>query len=203
MNFVGPAKRLADADFPRIGSEIGVGEDELHAFLDVETSGSGFDAKKRPKMLFEPHKFYVNVRSTKRDTAVNLGLAYPKWGTKPYPKDSYLRLMQAMDLDETAALKSASWGLGQVLGENFADAGYDSPQAMVADFIKSEAAQLEAAVNFIKENHLDDELRNHRWAIFAMGYNGKAYKKNQYDTKLAARYAFWASKPDTPWSRTA
>lgn len=71
MNFTGPGTRLADTDLPRIGSQIGVGEDEIHAFLDVETSGSGFDAQKRPKMLFEPHVFFRNLIGPKRDQAVN------------------------------------------------------------------------------------------------------------------------------------
>ena len=58
MNFVGRAKRLDDLDIPAIGALIGVGEDEIHAFLDVEAAGSGFDKFSRPKMLFEPHVFY-------------------------------------------------------------------------------------------------------------------------------------------------
>ena len=57
MNFRGKAKRLDDIDLPRIGARIGVGEDEMHAILDVEAAGSGFDAQDRIKMLFEPHVF--------------------------------------------------------------------------------------------------------------------------------------------------
>src|SRR5690606_14914854 len=119
--FKGEAKRLDDVDLPRIGHQIGVGEDELHAFMDVEAAGSGFDSQGRPKMLFEPHVFYRNLTGAKRDRAVREGLAYPKWGEKPYPKDSYPRLKKAMLIDETAALKAASWGLTQILGENFRD----------------------------------------------------------------------------------
>lgn len=51
----GKAKRIEDIDLPRIGAMIGVGEDEIHAVLDVESAGSGFDSKGRVKMLFEPH----------------------------------------------------------------------------------------------------------------------------------------------------
>jgi hypothetical protein len=67
IEFRGPAKRLDDIDLPRIGHEIGVGEDEIHAVLTVESSGSGFDAKGRPKMLFEPHVFYRNLSGANRD----------------------------------------------------------------------------------------------------------------------------------------
>jgi hypothetical protein len=200
MIFTGAAKRLADSDLPRIGHMIGVGEDELHAFLEVETSGGGFDAHGRPKMLFEPHRFYANLSGTKRALAVKGGLAYPVWGSKPYPKDSYPRLVAAIAIDETAALRSASWGIGQIMGENHVDAGYVSPQAMVAAFLDGEAEQLEAAVRFIKANHLDDELRAHNWAALARGYNGPQYAKNGYHTKLAAAFKKWAAIRDTPWA---
>ena len=43
--FKGAAKRIEDIDLPRLGVQIGVGEDELHAFMDAETRGSGFDSQ--------------------------------------------------------------------------------------------------------------------------------------------------------------
>ena len=58
MNFFGRAERLQDADLPRIGSKVGVGEDEIHAILDVEALGKGYDRYGRPTMLREPHIFY-------------------------------------------------------------------------------------------------------------------------------------------------
>ncbi len=48
---------------------------------------------------------------------------------------------------------------------------------MVAAFLDSEEAQLAAAVAFIRANHLDDELRDHRWAAFGMGYKGAGYRR--------------------------
>ncbi|CAH2399261.1 N-acetylmuramidase domain-containing protein [Mesorhizobium ventifaucium] len=196
--FKGAAKRITDRDIARIGAMIGVGEDEMHAFMDVEAAGSGFDRYGRPKLLFEPHVLYRNLAGAKRTAAVRAGLAYAKWGAKPYPKDSYPRLVAAMEIDETAALKSASWGLTQILGENFKAAGFATVQAMVQAFMADEAAHLEAAVRFIKANKLDDELRDHNWAGFARGYNGPGYKKNRYDSKLAAAFAKWQKIRDTP-----
>ena len=198
MNFKGAAKKLDDIDLPKLGALIGVGEDELHAFLDVETRGSGFDSQGRPTMLFEPHVFYKEVPKDKRQTAVNQGLAYSSWGLKPYPKESYTRLAQAILIDETAALKSASWGLGQIMGFNHKAAGYDNVQAMVQAFMDDEEAQLLGAVNFIKANKLDDELRAHNWSGFARGYNGPGYAKNQYDVKLAEAFKKWSRIKDTP-----
>ncbi|MGX9119615.1 N-acetylmuramidase domain-containing protein [Mesorhizobium sp. BHbsci] len=60
--FKGAARRLDDLDLPKLGARIGVGEDEIHAFLEVETSGHGFDAHGRPIILFEPHVFSATCR---------------------------------------------------------------------------------------------------------------------------------------------
>lgn len=199
--FVGRATPLADIDLPQIGHTIGVGEDEIHAVIDVEAAGSGFDASKRPKLLFEPHVFYRNLTGADRAHAEQVGLAYKAWKSGGYPKDSYPRLMAAMAINETAALKAASWGLGQVLGENYVAAGYDSPQQMVLAFVEGgESEHLAAMIRFIKANHLDDELRAHNWAGFARGYNGASYAQHGYHTKLATAYARWAKIPDTAWS---
>jgi hypothetical protein len=208
-DFRGAAKRIEDEDLPREGARIGVGEDEIHAVLDVEAAGSGFDAAGRPKMLPEPHVFYKRLQKRapeKLAAAVGAGLAYRKWGEKPYDKGTnarYDRLRRMMEIDVVAALESCSWGLGQVMGYHWAMLGYDSPQSMVHAFMQDEDAHLKAMVDFIIANDLDDELRRHDWAGFARGYNGPGYRKNRYDTKLAARFAWWQSKPDTPYKRAA
>ena len=198
--FKGAVVRLSDTDLPRIGYGIGVGEDELHAFLDVETAGGGYDSQDRPKMLRETYHFYKNLPAAKREEALKAGLATTSW-VNNYPQDSYPDLLRMIAIDETAALMSCSWGIGQVIGENYVAAGYDTVQAMVTDMVNGgEAAQLQAAVNFIKAEHLNEDLRNHQWAAFARGYNGSGYAENHYDTKLAARFKWWQGKPDTPWS---
>ena len=197
--FKGAAKRLDDIDLPRIGHKIGVGEDELHAFMDVEAAGSGFDSLGRPKMLFEPHVFYRNLSGARRDKAVKAGLAYSKW-RRNYPKDSYPRLIEAMKIDETAALKASSWGLGQILGENHKAVGYSTPQTMVRAFMEDEEKHLEAIVQFLISKKLAAKLKAHDWAGVARGYNGAGYKQNAYDTKMAAAFAKWKRIKDTPWT---
>lgn len=215
-DFAATVIRLADVDLPRIGHGIGVGEDVLHAFLDVETAGGGYDDKGRVKMLYEPHRAYKNaakVSRSLRDRFVKAGLAYPSWGEQPYPADSYPRLARAAVLDETVALLSASHGIGQVLGENFRAAGYASPQEMVAAYAAGgEAEQLASAVRFIVNRGLDVELRKidakvrrgikptaADWTRFAEGYNGAMQAKHGYAGRLADRCVWWMGKPDTPW----
>lgn len=199
-SFKGAAKRIEDIDLPRLGHRIGVGEDEMHAFMDVEAAGSGFDSHGRPKMLFEPHVFYRNLTGAKRDRAVKEGLAYKSWKKGAYPKDSYPRLIKAMAIDETAALKAASWGLGQILGENHRLVGYATPQAMVTAFMADEDKHLEAMVEFLIGNKIDDDLRAHRWDVVARVYNGPGYAQHGYHTRLAKAYAKWAKIKDTAWS---
>jgi hypothetical protein len=199
VNFQGKAKRIDDIDLPLIGATIGVGEDEVHAVLDVESAGSGFDKRGRPKMLFEPHIFWKELGAgPRRDRAVREGLAYARWKPGAYPKDSYPRLLKAIAIDEEAALRSASWGLGQIMGFNAQAVGYPSAKAMVEDFRDDEDRHLQAMIRFIKARGLDDELRRHDWKGFARGYNGPGFAKNGYDRKLAQAFARWQKINDTP-----
>lgn len=194
-------KKLTDWDLPMIGHQIGVGEDEIHAILDVESRGSGFDAQGRVVILFEPHVFYKEIKDPAiRAKAVQAGLAYPKWGTLPYPRDSWPRYLEAYELDPVAAMRSCSWGLGQIMGFNHKAAGYDQVMDMVIAFEENEATQLQGMVNFIKSEGLDKALKKHDWEAFARGYNGKDYAVHNYHGRLKNAYAKWSKIKDTPWT---
>lgn len=196
-NFRGAARRLDAIDIPKIGSLIGVGEDEIRAILEVESRGAGFDKQGRPAMLFEPHIFHRELGpGKKRDQAAKAGLAYPRWKAGAYPRDSYPRLEQAMAIDETAALRSASWGIGQLMGFNHREGGFDTVQGMVAAMCEDEEAHLEAMIRFIKARGLADEIQRKDWAGFARAYNGPGYAANKYDQRLAKAYAKWAKVAD-------
>jgi hypothetical protein len=197
--FKGAAVRLDDIDIPRIASEIGCGEDEVHAFMEAETRGSGFDPQRRPRILFERHKFYLYCPKGKLATAVKAGLANKSAGGYGKEAEQYSKLQRAMAIDEHSALLSCSWGLAQVMGFNHKLAGYDSVEEMIIDFMKDEETHLQAAVTFIKNSGLDDELRRHDWKGFAKGYNGSGYERNKYDAKLAAAFAKWQNIRDTPY----
>ncbi len=215
-DFKGTAKKIEDMDLPRIGKKIGVGEDVIHGVLDCETGGTGgFDSQGRPKLLFEPHVFYRELPQAERNTAVRQGLAYPKW-KRGYPKESYTRLKKAIAINEKAALRSASWGLGQIMGFNHKAAGYPFVQDFVRAMMADEDLHLEAMVNFIKNTHLDDELRVLEKKLksgqkitgddarpFVRGYNGAEYAKNNYHTRFAASLNKWAKIKDTPYVETA
>jgi len=199
VRFKGAARRLDDIDLPRIGARIGVGEDHLHAVMDVEARGSGFDSQGRVAMLFEPHIFYRELGpGPARDRAVAQGLAYRSW-RRNYPADSYPRLMAAMEIDEDAALRSCSWGLGQIMGFNCQMAGYPTARAMVEHFAEDEEHHLNAMVSYIIAAGLDDELRRGDWRGFARGYNGPGYATHNYHGRLEKAFLKWDAIPDTPF----
>ena len=185
---------ITDGQYVEIAKEINVPAACLRAVISVESSGRGFDSDGRPKALFERHIFYKLLASQrdKQTEAVDAGLAYPKWGMKPYPKTSdgvYEEIEAAMKIDEDAALKSASWGLGQIMGNNYEMIGYKTVQEMVNDARVNEYNQIRQMAKFIKASGLDAPLRAQNWAAFAKGYNGPGYAANQYDQKLAQFYS--------------
>ena len=104
-----------------------------------------------------------------------------------------------MAIDQTAALKSASWGLGQILGENHQQVGYETVQEMVTAFMADEENHLEAIVAFLKTNNLDDDLREHRWEALAGATTARHTGCMPITRRLAEAYRKWARIADTPW----
>lgn len=198
--FVGARKPLDEIDIPRLAHRIAVSEDHLRAFVQVEAAGRPYDRQGRPTMLFEPHVFYRHLRGEKRERAVTAGLAYEKWGTQKYPAESYTRLFEAVKIDEDAALRSCSIGLSQVLVENHSMVGFATPQAMWQAFMDDEEEHIEAMVRYILATGIDDDIREERWETVARVYNGPGFKRNGYDTKLAAAFRQWAGRPDSAWA---
>lgn len=196
-DFKGEARRLDTLDIPVMAARLSMSEDLVHALDEVESAGSGFDKQGRPKMLFEPHLFYRNLSGAARDAAVKAGLAHKDW-RRDYPTDSYPRLVRAMEIDEDAALKSASWGRYQTLGSHHRVLGYRSPHGMVQAFMDDEEAHLDAFVTYTIVNRLDDDLREGRYDIFFAGYNGPLYKQHGYDRKFETALRKWRGIADTP-----
>lgn len=191
MNFIGTGLRLGAADYERAAKTIGCNVSAVRAVVTVEAAGAGFDARNRLKVLPEPHYFYKLLSGAKRDDAVDRGLAYPKWGTKPYDTTQdarYARIERMMAIDAEAALDSCSWGIGQIMGTNAETCGFRNAHDMVTAFLDGEGRQLDGIVGFIIGNNLARALVNRDWAAFARGYNGPGYAKNKYDVKLATAY---------------
>ncbi len=190
---VRPIKTLVDADYQAVAKSIGCSVAAVRAVAEVEAQGSGFQKDGRPKILFEAHWFseYTQGRFDRRYGDISS----PVWNRDLYigGAGEWDRLYKAACLDREAALMSASWGLGQVMGFNHKAAGYTTVEAFVKDMHQSEGKQLAAMFGYIKSNNLAQYLIKLDWAGFAFNYNGESYRVNQYDLKLADAYDYWAN----------
>lgn len=166
----------------------------IKAVAEVESSGEGFLADGKPKILFEPHIFWKQLRAKGIDPGMfmeeNADILYPKWKSGAYGPVSkqHERMERAGKINKEAAQLSASWGKFQIMGFNWKTCGAASLQEFVDGMNKSEDAHLHFFTNYILNTHLDDELRGHDWAGFALAYNGPLYRRNSYDTKLNNAY---------------
>ncbi len=181
-----PKPKINESDLCRAAKRLGTTTAEVETFLSVETKNKGFDAQDRPLILFERHWFHKLTKGKYDASHPNISNA--KAGGYGKSSEQYSRFSVAFGLNPDAAMKSASWGLGQVMGFNHAIVGYPTVGEFVDAMKVSEGHQLDAAIEYIIHNDLDDELRRHDWAAFARGYNGKNYKINDYDTKLKNAY---------------
>ena len=188
------AAALSQAGLNQAAQAVGVELPALWAVMTVETKGCGFLPDRRPQILFERHIFHRRTHGLFDAQAPDLSNAvaggYGAGGAFQHD-----RLQRAMQLDREAALESTSWGLGQVMGFNAADAGYADVEAMVVAMGASEDAQLGAMIGFITKNSLATYLQQSDWAGFASRYNGSDFQKNDYDGKLSRAHSRFLAGP--------
>jgi hypothetical protein len=193
MEFAGAATPLSPQGLEQATETVAAGAAEIWTVLAVETSGFGFLPDRRPQILFERHIFHQQTSG--RFDAVNPAISSPNSGGYSGGVKEYDRLAQAIALDRHAALGSASWGIGQVLGINFITTGAASVEDMVAAAVASEDQQLAAMAGFVRSTGLHKALANHDWAAFARGYNGPNFAKNNYDTLLNQHFQKFSAGP--------
>lgn len=181
------------ADFARLhGLEVAT----VRAVCEVEAAGSGFLEDGRPKILFEGHVFWKQLKKYGVDPAPYAAqdrygsVLYARWTRKHYKGGAgeYDRLALARKIHEDAALCSASWGLFQIMGYHYDRLGYESVREFVRLHEESARGHLEAFGRFLEAYNLDGLLRRNEWARFAERYNGPGYRENRYDVKLADAY---------------
>jgi hypothetical protein len=195
--FAGPGKPLTQQVLDEAGAIVGIPNAAMWAVIMVESSGAGFQPDRRPKILFERHLFHRATRG--RFDARHPDISKPSaGGYGAAGAHQYDRLDEAIGLDRQSALASASWGLGQVLGSNFAVAGFGSVDDLVDKMVQSERHQLLGMFRFIEGNNLGRHLKNRDWVRFARGYNGPAAERNGYPHKLEAAFQTFSdgSPPD-------
>jgi hypothetical protein len=189
---------------------LGIDAATLWAMLHVETLGCGFLASRRPQILFERHIFSELTNgvwdATSPDVSNPVAGGYGLGG-----ENQYARLGKAYSLNpadpadpsvptptRSAALASASWGLGQVLGKNAASVGFATIHDMVAAMVGSEDGQLQAVVGFIQTSNLQAALQQQDWNTYAERYNGPNYAQNQYVQRLDQAYVLYQDATKLP-----
>ena len=202
------------AAFEAAARRLGCSVAQIRAVYEVEAQGSGWftdlrgdilaldgpggfiDGTHLPKILFEAHIFDRETDGRFRKSHPNLSSA--KWNKALYVggQGEYGRLHRAMQLDRTAALRSASCGAAQIMGFNHRLAGYATVDAFVEAMKTGAQAQLMAFVAFVENSGLAPALRQittyHASAVdFAEAYNGPAYARNQYHVKIAQAFKRW------------
>jgi hypothetical protein len=202
MKFAGKAQPLTRAGLSSVLQLLGLGPNDaayIWTVIEVETAGVtqgfGFRLDRRPQILFERHLFRKNTDGCFDGVAPDLSGPAGGYGTLA---EQYNKLEKAAALCAKAklglepALKSASWGMGQVMGFNHEAAGFKSAKSMVQAMVRGEDAQLAAMAGFLKANGLAAALVKKDWAGFAKGYNGVNYWQNKYDVKLAEQFQRFA-----------
>lgn len=193
------SKKLTAEQIAIQAAKLGIETACLRAVIEVECKGSGFNTDDTPVILFERHvmrqrlllhkkKVIAGVMEVKRpDLCSKTSGGYGLYSAQ------HQKLADAAKFDRFSALESCSWGIGQVMGYHWFNLGYSSLQTFVNAMYKDEASQLEAMCRYIKVNNLINVLKNKDWKAFALGYNGKNYAKNSYDTKLSNAYKKWSA----------
>lgn len=201
------SKRLVEQDFLNAAKILHVDVAVIRAVTEVESLGSGFLSTGQPKILFERHVMYRQIKplmtasellqvQSKHSNLVNPhGGGYATGATADIRGIAeHQRLVAARKISNWSALKSCSWGMFQIMGFHWQLLGYASPVDFVLQMSESETKQLEAFCRFVQSNiQMLNALRVQDWEKFAQLYNGKNYKANGYHTKLKTAYKKWSA----------
>lgn len=211
----GRAVAIGDRDIAMLADRLTVHPADLEAISMVESRGFGWYRDGRIKILFEKHQFYKRLPASKRVEAVRLELARKHW-IKPanggYKEQAtatnrYDILEAAIDLDEDAAYQSISVGKFQIMGFNSAICGFLSAKHMFVNFVDSEAHQLVGFANFLKGNHLVDNIRACDFETVEEVYNGGglngAYARKMRTESDALRAGKWKNYKPGIYNETA
>lgn len=161
---------------------IGVEEEALLAFIEIESGGKGFVGNKLI-IQFEPSYFYKRTK-----VRINNGVSGQAVEWKAFN--------EAFAIDPDAAMESTSIGLGQVMGAHWKRLGYKSVGEMWDDAKKGEDRQIFQMAQFINtDRRLLQALKDKNWHKVATYYNGAGYRnlaarlgRTPYDISMKRAY---------------
>lgn len=195
--------KLTNEMIKDLATRLGLEPALLKSVQLVEAAGrDGFLADGRPQILFEGHIMYkeVHKKFPDRDLAYLCKrystIFFPKWDKSKYlgGVHEYKRLELAKEIDEECALKSASWGMFQIMGFNHKICGCQDVYDFVHKVSESHEKQLELMYYFMHNSGCLKNLKEKDWAGFAKKYNGPGYAQNAYDQKLRNAYENFKDK---------
>lgn len=186
-----PGIKLTDEYFKSVALELKCDLSTVKAVAFTETKNAGFDSKGRPIILFERHIFYkyvkkiLGVKIANQWHQLHPDICNPvAGGYGAAGENQWKKFSRAFALHKEAAMMSCSWGSFQEMGFNYADLGFDSVGQFVDAIKLGLEAHLVIFIASVRAKGLVDEMRRKDFATFARIYNGPAYKKNSYDTKM-------------------
>ena len=177
--------KLTNEMIVALANDLGLEPALLKAVQLVEGAGrDGFLVDGRPQILFEGHIMYKEIKN-------KFGLDK----SDVYKRQSeYKRLEIAKKIDEECALKSASWGMFQIMGFNHLYCGCKDVFEFVKKMQESHESQLKLMYYYMNNTSCLKNLKEHDWAGFARKYNGPGYAENAYDQKLKNAYENFKNK---------
>lgn len=179
-----------EADYIRIADAYHLEAAAFRAVVETEAGPlGGFGPDGRLIILFEPRIF--SRRTGGRYDETHPDISASSFGERRYPRtqaERWAQLEAAYALSPDDALQSASYGLAQILGQNYRSFGFETPGEFVRFLSQSEANHLELIVRFAEANGILDELQRKDWDGFARRYNG-AGQVARYGGLLRNAYA--------------
>lgn len=189
-------RMVTNGMFQKLGEKFSIEPALLKAVAIVECGNDlrGFLDLTHPKILFEGHIFYRELKKSKPTVANRCLQSHPticyENGTKEYYLggfDEYDRYKEAYKVDPTCAMLATSWGFPQIMGFNYQYCGCASVKEFVDKMYESEEAQMELWYHFLYNQKLIPLLNKHDWEGFARKYNGLG-QVNLYAQKLNNSY---------------
>jgi SH3-like domain-containing protein len=180
------------------------------AVLSIESGGKGFGADRRLLIRFEVHVFNDQWGKSNKalfDQYFQFGAQQVWTGHKWRPsvndawRDPHISqsgewdvLSFASTLNDTAAKKSISMGLAQIMGFNHQMIGYSTVQTMFNAFAAGERYQIAGFFEFLKSANAIPALKAKDFKAFATIYNGTG-QAEYYGNLISGAYnAFNAVK---------
>ena len=152
-----------------------------YAVAMAESNGKGYRNNGFPVIRFEKHVF---IKYLKKNKAAQQ-LIRKAENIRGSGWDAY---QAALKIDSTYAKLATSFGMFQIMGFNHSVVGYETVDEFVAAMEESVENQIVAFCIFVMANHLQNSIKNKKFADFAIKYNGPNYLMNSYDSKLEDAY---------------